>query len=236
MTRVLVALICSGLMLKAALTFASAGDRVACGSAAILDNLTTFTWTAWVNQADTTDAEIIVSKDKIGSRGWLFFDDGGALRLQRFTSGSARTYDSNTGFLSANTWHFAAVTYDAAATPRARIYVGGLATTVAEVTYATQDAGSGDDNDDSGNSLVISELDDAATGVEWHGRIADVRGFNTVLTLGQLRAIQFGGRSGLQPIFYNPLYFTANHGDLSGQAHACVVTAATQASHVPLGR
>lgn len=157
-----------------------------------------------------------------------------ALRRNRAT---ANINVISNSYITTNAWNFVAGVFDSAgADGDQRLYIGDDTTTVVEVSsYATQVVGSGALNDITGSNFLVG--DGPSFLGPFGGRIAVVGMWNTVLTLGQIRSLQWFPRNLFSPLLLCQYGFngTGTQADLSGNGNAGTVTGATVIDHVPLG-
>lgn len=176
-----------------ALRFDGADDVVNCGSGALLDNLSTFTISAWINAATLGEG----SKGRILAKvaglnpdaGWHLHVSGTnqlEFRVDYSTTDLART--SATNVLSLNTWKHVLVTWSGSLTAtNARMYVDGV-----EVpSYAATTNGAGTRVDDSASNLYIGNENTGAR--TFDGKLDDVRVYNKVLSAAEITAVYRAG-------------------------------------------
>src|SRR6185436_19260490 len=104
-----------------ALTFATAStDNVNCGSASVLDNLTTITAICWVYPTSVASAIAFITKSVGGAAsGWRFYTNSGGptnlrFRWARNANANPMDYIGNAGSMSANAWQCVAGTVNQA--------------------------------------------------------------------------------------------------------------------------
>lgn len=162
--------------------------------------------------------------------------DSTAIKLFIFTSGNNIQAASVGGTISAGEWVFMVGTWNVGAS--ANIYKGNLTTTVADVGDGAEDAGTGN-HSLAAEAFTIGALSDTtAAGMD----VAFCTVYNKVLTLGQLKQIQYSLRvvdSGcLLQVFpgYQGNANGVNCTDFSGNAtNGTLAGALALANHVPLG-
>jgi hypothetical protein len=178
---------------SAALTFGAAtSDRVDCGSAAILDDMTKVTVLAWVFPT-TLATKDICSKFRNAQGGWRFGLNGatGNIEAQFRRATTNVDYISNTTPLAtASQWYGIAMTLDQAVTPVAHMYTRTqMNALVSEVGYGTSNDGSGGFSADASWSLFIGNFDNSAgANSAFQGRIAVCAVFARVLTVAEIAA------------------------------------------------
>lgn len=155
--------------------FGGTTGNITCNNAE-LDNIHTFTWSAWVmahTQGGQSDARII-HKGSTSTRKQLQIDSsttwGVTLYVNR--TGADATAKSVNNALVANTWTHVVGTYSESAGPR--VFLDGL-----EVSYASQATGSNSTAADTGSGVVIGNRGDGNKG--WDGQITDVRMWSRIL-------------------------------------------------------
>lgn len=228
-----------------ALTFtASSNDRVGCGSAASLDDLSSMTILAVVMPTSlVTNCGIVGKRNLASGTGWGFQLTGTGGNL-RFTSGGgsgSEVYDTNDTPLSGTgQWYRVALTRNKAGTSGARVAMrtGGLTGALTARTLGTTIDPTTYGSDAAQNLAIGNRFDDASAVTAWPGSIAFVAIFPSILTLAQME-IQFRR-------LYAPIVSAAGlwhlglqHGtsaqmDLSGNGNHGTVTGATAAVHAPI--
>lgn len=211
-------------------------DHISHGSAAALDNLSTFTVLAWVNTSSLAGDNFIWSKTDNGFAAERFFilRSSGYIRVEL---GRATTYaiaENNDSAISTNTWRFVGFSWDGTNAPK--IYRGDLTTAIAEVSsYVTSQAGSGTAQDESANSMIFGNINPAG-GEGFNGRIATVMVYNRVLSVGEMQSLQFMPRAASGCLIYSNYGYngTTNAPDWSGNGNTGTNTGATVGDHVPV--
>jgi hypothetical protein len=222
-----------------ALLFDAAAERVDVGSDASLDNLDPFTWVAWIYPIGLAGTNgIIVKGDGASDFKRLISRADDSVRMIVSCTGVDTDYRSNAAFLTANTWQLLAATYDfgGGAANQAHIYRGTLTSTVVETAYALQQDGTIGVTDDSGGNLYIGN--NSFFDGDFDGIIACAMVFDSVLTLAQLRSLQFRfvpQFAGCQGFWHFGFNGTGNQADWSTNTNTGTVTGPTVADHVPVG-
>lgn len=219
-----------------ALTFVSASsDRVNCGSAAGIDNLTALTVMGWVNPTALAGRPLISKYRGSVPEGWTFEIDGasGFLSFTWEQNTSHIAYVSSSLALTTNTWACIAATADATG---AKIYVGSLTANMAETTYSATTVGSGGFKSDAARSLFLGNRDATTPNGGFPGRIGPTLLFNRILTLGEIQSLQFKPRplSGCRGYWRPGDAGTSSVPDWSGQGNTGTVTGATAGVNPPL--
>jgi len=227
-----------------ALDFNSAGSgrRVTFGSSAELDSLpdTGMTVWAWVYRTSDGGNQFVISKGATYATGWQFQVDNtnveGGLAMVAGFSGAASYTTGNTNATPLNTWAFIAATVDATANPDGHLYFGSLTSLVIEESsYALQHNRSGTVSDASG-VLWVSNVEQYPTN-PFLGRIARAGVISRVLTLAELRQIQFASIAQARvagTVLLTDLHGTGTQSDYSGNTNNGTVESATAAPHAPL--
>ena len=223
-----------------ALTFTDNGaERVDCGSASSLDDLSPFTFFAWI-YIDGTGFRFgrIVNK---GEDVKEFAMDGTASQNASKLYLGVNT-DATDAVAAADTdqttgeWRFVAGTYDTTDGPR--LFSGNLSTAVSEESYTTRTVGTGSPVGDGSSDFWIGNRSSGTTNRAFGGRIAVVGAIEALLTVGQLKAIQYRPAACLlhsQTVGFWVLHGTGTQPDYSGNGNSGTVTGATAGAHVPLG-
>lgn len=226
------------------LNFGSASaQNVSHGSAAPLDSLSAWSVGMWVRFNAYPGFATWFHKHNGSSQGkWLFTDalNGGSFYIEqdRPTAATAATAQTANGTVTTGVWYWLVGTVDTAVSPVCRIYVGTLASTIAEVSYTSQIDGSGSVTDDSAGNLTFggdpfgnSMGVDIALDVFW----------SKAISLAEARTQQFNISYPIAApanclMFSNYGYNgTGTQGDWSGNVNNGTVTNATVTAHVPIG-
>jgi hypothetical protein len=227
----------------ASLNFTATGDRVACGSATMLDNQDSYTGLAWVyRNAAAASGRKVFSKGDNPIHNFQLTGTSGDMQFNRFRATTNAQATTNTTPVALNTWVFLAWSFDTGASAGnvAKVYHGTLTSIAAEASYSVNSDGSGTPNDDAAADLAIGNRSTGASFDQpFPGRIAFFAIYDRVLTLAELRAMQF------RPFCHSPdckLFVQLGWGgagtqaDLSGNGNNCTVTGATKADHMPTAR
>lgn len=205
-------------------------NRIDCGSAASLDDISTLTYCAWIYPTSVTATRPIMQKNG-GSGKRLRLN--GAVRsggVQWAIAHATTNADAQaaTGTITINTWQFIAATLSSSVP---KIYRGVPGGAVAEVSYAAAPTtGVGSLSPDASASLLLG----GDTANQFPGRGAEFMFLNRALTVGELTAVMYGSLpSGL--LGYWPCYGNAaSEPDYGGGKNTGTVTGATQAAHPPI--
>lgn len=158
--------------------------------------------TAWINFAsDFTAERLILAKldNAFNGRQWLqtiganqndFFCTIG------YTVQHAQARSTANALISGNIWQFVAMTHDEVVAPK--LYTARPGVSLAECSYAAQQAKDGVLQDGSAASLRIATRD--IGDIWWAGGICQVGVWNRVLTSGELTQLSLG---------YTPAFFTS---------------------------
>jgi hypothetical protein len=128
-----------------------------------------------------------------GQWGWLWFLRNSAgqasMEFWRYRSTAQATILAVNSSISLNTWQFVAVTYSSSGSD---LYKDGV-----QLSYATDTAGSGTVNTDSGYNGFIGNNQNSSRGFD--GLIEDPRIYNKVLSLAEIQSIYTGqGHDGVR--------------------------------------
>jgi len=169
------------------LEFNGVDDYVNCGSKDILDDLTAFTYTAWIKPSRVDLSYQSITNKGSWNQWFLLFND----RLRGFTSCSVTNADSYSviGLLQTNNWYFVTMTFNNSGDRIIHLYSNGK-----EVSYDRQIACSG--------SLSLSygsrnqEIGkDFASSYYFNGLIDDVHIYEEALNLAQVKKLYVEGAS-----------------------------------------
>lgn len=228
-----------------------ANQYIDCGSAAAIDDWTSFTLLSWCRAttlaADGDLRRIGIKSSTTGNakdlhHAWLSAlgipQDCLRWRINRATTAANAESVANT--VVQNEWMFVVGTYSEADGPR--IYKGTLTALATEVSYNVRTVGIGGTNSDADGSLrwgqrVVTPLS-ATTGLV--GDIATGLYINRILSLAEIQSLQFRFLDYMRFTEAKAAYIFGYNGtgtqpDLSGNGNAGTVTGATVADHVPLG-
>lgn len=233
----------------ASLDFTTSGSRVNHGSGSSIDDLPSaggVTWWMWVYRTADGANQHLMTKDGSFPGGWAMLVDNnggeGCLRLIIFRTNSTGSnwtdYQSAAGRIPLNTWTFVAATYDETASPEVVLYYGSrTATVIAETSYITSQNGTGSYLSDAASDLWVCNLQRASTlPLKGSGQCGGL--IPSVLTLGQLRTLQFASKPqtnypGAKLTFHYD-GTTGTQPDLSGNGNNGTVTTATRGTPAPL--
>jgi len=162
--------------------------RIDAGGASDFNNLNKYTYAIWVYLTgydnDNLDGEAMLMHKNGGKSLTHILGD---IKSMVATDGIYREALSNET-LPLNEWAHVAATYDSAASPKLKIYLKGV-----EVTYATQEDGTGNDLDDSGSLYIGAHSNEYVLNL--NGNVDDVRAYNRVLSAAEIQRLA----NGLQP-------------------------------------
>lgn len=223
----------------ASLTFgAGATDRVAIADSAsnTLTETSVVTWIVWFKLSTFTSGRVLMSKNGADGNGGPSFLITGTTEL-RFLYALSVTNDvatSSSASLATGTWYCAAATRDTSDSQFVRIYLGTLATPLAELSYASSTNGSGTHS--STADMAIGNQPKASPDVPIQGDIAAAVAFNRRLTLGEMITWQFRPRklSGAYLFMHLGFNGTSTQPDWSGNGNSGTVTGATVANPAPI--
>lgn len=216
----------------AGMTFGAAtSDRLDCGSGATIDNLTTYTWTAWVRATTLTDGRQMLSKNDgsgVAEKGFSLNGAGGDTRQRVGYNTTDSNFITNTTPLSSAVWKFLAWTFDSGATPQTAVWVGDERAAVAAATFGTSTAGSTTINSDAAINFLIGN--NGALTLAFQGDIGPVTVHNAVLTEAQINTVRAQTMNAPSAVMVIPVGYnaTATHTDWTGTGNNCTVTGATR--------
>lgn len=211
-------------------------DSIACGSAAVLDDLTVGSVIFWLNPSSVANAtRVLIGKTtNTGSTGWFMArpsSGGSVIRIvvNRATTDMLRS--SSAGVLVVGTPSCIAATWDVSA-DTCSIYHGTLAAALADVG-GTLTAGSGAYVSDAAESYVIGNA--GAASLSAGGAYSYAAVFNRVLTLAELQSWQLHPRKMAGCVAFHELGLTGvgSQWDYSGNGNTGTITGATQSAHLP---
>lgn len=217
-----------------ALVFGAANtDDVRIGGTS-LDNLAAFSMLFWIYPTTIGHQRRIWTKTDL--KQIEIRNSGGetnkfTVYFARDTTYAVTSVANNT--LVANTWQCIGVTYDS--TDGIRVFVGSLTSPIAEVTYTTQDVGSGANTDDSTNDIALGNLGPSGTS-SFQGRMEVYKHFNTRMTLAELRRHQFHDIPASNCLLHWRLGYsgTTTQVDWSGTGNAGTISGPTIGAGLPI--
>lgn len=175
-------------MARGALTFSGGGaERVTVNAAASINNMSAFTVLAWVFPTASADLRMIASKDNgTGARWYMTLAVSGNIELDvgRATT-QARGVRNDGAMTTTSKWYCVAGVHSTGSAPL--VYIGDLSTALADGTYGTSQAGSGAQNDDSGDPFMWGN---DGTTFGFPGRISMGAVFGAALSLSDCRSWQ----------------------------------------------
>jgi len=228
---IVVLLLCSTLW--GARSFNNTGERLSDSTPSGLD-LTAFTICSWAYVVTSPAVGGTIFTVQVGANGHSLLIMSSTNQVQgiRTTSWTARSALS-TETLTANTWYCVCSTYDGVGSaPKVFISSGeGISTTMAEVSYASQTAGTGTDATTPTNTLIGNN---SAFNRTFLGRLAEILVYTTALTVDEMTSLSRGYPvSGA--VCYVPLLGRVTPElDRSGSGNSYVVTSATGVDHAPI--
>jgi hypothetical protein len=222
----------------------NATDRVNHGTAATLDDLDPGTWLFWCRPTALTANMGLWCKKingfNLSQRITVVQPSNWEIRAGWLSAGANTTYISNNADLQNDTWDYIAVTFDSSlGADLVHIYLGTLTSIATELTYGTASDGAAPISDTVASWHTGNVETVAGTFADnWEGDIAWHQAFSGVLSLAQIRQMQF--RPGVrQPNCVVSSHYGYNgvgtQADLSGNGNTGAVTGATVSDHVPLG-
>lgn len=222
---------------------ANTTDRVDCGSGASVDDLTALT--AVVHEYPTTltsDRTLIGKYRGAGATGWQLRNGlSGVVIVEVGRATQSVVQRSSSLARSTGQWYCTACTIDRAATPVAHIYIGDLATAMAEPSYDLTQDGSGSFNSDAARVLMIGNRDAATPNGAYIGTLALASLFNRVLTLAEIEQLRLRPMAAAHMSGCVGAWILGNGGsigtqvDLTGSGNDGAVTGCTASStQIPL--
>ncbi len=177
-----------------ALSFDGVNDLVNAGSASSLDDLTSFTYSAWVYKTAQDGAIISKRNPYSGSGKYFAVDSAGGANGIKFTvdRSSSMAFAGNANVLPSNAWYFVAATYSSIDGPR--IYVNGT-----EISYSTRLVGSGSETSDAASSLTIGSAYNTPAYL-FSGKIDEVRIYSRVLSASEVSELYTASAGPSAPI------------------------------------
>jgi len=155
-----------------AMNFDGTDDYITCGSGSSLDNLTQYTYEAWIRPSTVSlDYQSIIAKYAFWAEGGLYMSTT-ALRGYRGYSGDAVGSTASSNYISASTWQYVTMTYSEGGDRKQHLYVNGNEVS----SYSTQQASTGTITSDATYDLVLSEN---IAGRRFNGAMDEVRISNT---------------------------------------------------------
>jgi hypothetical protein len=193
----------------------------------------------WVDaDHDSSEFPTILGKSGGGNNGRFFLSWADNSELEFLVGGGEIGIGSSDNPVGTGKWNFGAATWDnGGVAGDQQLWYGDLSTPVAEVSSYGQQSVGGPGHDVSANSALVGMNSTTPDG-EFDGKVAFVAAWDTVLTVGQMRAQQFS----LLPLWRSNLKLFTHCGfngvgtqiDWSGNGYTGSVTGATWSNHVPL--
>lgn len=221
------------------LTFVSnSTDRVDCGSASNLDDMTALTAIAWIYPTLFSGRAIITKYRGTTPEGWTFeLSANGTLTFVWETSGSPvrHSFISAAPVMQSNEWYCVAAVADITG---AKLYIGSPSMPMVETTYSSQQVGGGSFKTDAARSVFIGARDVATPTGGFPGQIASAALFRRILPLDDIRRIgetmRNPGRTqairrtvGIAGLWFPGMNGATSVPDLSGNANHGTITGAT---------
>jgi hypothetical protein len=168
--------------------FDGTDDYVLVASDASLDNMGDFTFVTWV-KIDDLDVSLgrFYHKALTGGDFYASTVSSNRLNIEISTDGTSRQSVTNTSAYNLGEWIHVAFVYSVGTAPD--IFVNAV-----EVSYATHNAGTGSDDDNSGIITYIGNSSSFDRGIDGHFK--ETAFFNTVLTEAQINEIMDFGLDG----------------------------------------
>lgn len=191
--------------LNASMDFDGSDDYITLGSPAAYDDMSAFTIAAWIYPTGWGEGSYgrIIDKDGANDLSFLLYNGASENSIQLFrgrTTTDAQANAANNS-ISLNQWQHVAGVFDQT-TNTIQIFIDGQ-----EVSYATQEGGSGNLDSDAADTLYIGN--NAATTRTFDGQIDDLRIYNYPLSQAQIEKIMLGGKAGSAASFSNQVSLRA---------------------------
>ncbi len=158
--------------------FDGANDFISAHSAPGLDDLSAFTYAAWINPTASGNREIM-SK----ARSTHEMRHAGSRLRGCIIAGPNACSESLDGAIETDVWQHVAMTYDHGGDQRVHLYIDGV-----EVTYAVQSTGGGSMATDASSNLNIGRRSNARDRY-FAGLIDDARIYDRALTVQEIAAL-----------------------------------------------
>ena len=193
-------------------TFDGSNDQIACGSGAAIDELGPFTACAFVRiTSNVTDERQILTKMNSAYNGKMFLAAAGGggsnNKIIVVVSASDSIYaESAADVLVVNTWRVVISSWNGGISVSPKIYACTIGGALAEVSYTTQDGGSGVVTDAAATLRIGAR--DPLDATFFAGGLAECALWNRVLTDDELRALGRGFTPAFFPrgrVFYCPI-------------------------------
>jgi hypothetical protein len=166
------------------------------GSPALLDNMSSFTFLAWIKPAGWGESNLgRIAQKSAGAGsgyGWIIFlndvSTDESITFLRYRSFVDTTVKGANFSIDLNEWQHIAVTYQSTGT---EIYKNAV-----ELSYSSYTAGSGTNSSDSSEDFIVGNQDSSGRGFD--GLIEDVRVYDRVLSADEISQIYASlGRDGI---------------------------------------
>ncbi len=178
------------------LKFDGVDDYVDAGSASSLDDLQTWTVSAWVylkSLPATGKWESIVAKADISqneSYQLYIQNDGGNIYLGTYAGGTIdKQAKSSYGILSLNQWTHLVGVLDKTTTDLPKLYLNGV-----ETGYSSRTDGNGNRSDANNNLIIGAENYTAGSAIYFNGLIDEVRVYSRALSADEVAKLYRAGR------------------------------------------
>ena len=172
----------------------TAPSSVDAGNASILNNLSSFSISAWLYAPTGIKGRILDKNQTSGNidpiSGWYFsIDSNSAIRFAVEFGLQVLKRISSTNILNLNTWNNVLLTWDGSSSAtNVHIFVNGI-----EASYTTTQDASGSRTSDSASNLAIgANIPDQSSG--FNGSLDDVRIYNRVLSADEIKRLYIMGK------------------------------------------
>lgn len=207
--------------------FDGVDDTITCGNPAQLNNLSAFTWCAWIRPVNMGEGNVGRVFDKFEKILYATTTNTFGAYINRATAASDIAAANNT--LTTSAWNFVAMTFDGTTT---KLYHGAPGAAVTDVSPA--DNGSGAPVADNTRVFTIGN-NSGGTAATFNGRIEHARVYSAALSQNELTAAMYNRpiRSG-NLVGYWPLIGGSPEPDWSGNGANGTVTGAAVADAAPV--
>jgi hypothetical protein len=166
--------------------FDGSDNYINCGSDARMDNMTEFTYSAWINprvldnDAGSDDHQQIIGQDYTWRKGFVIRSDGDLFSYFGCTGQAAMARTSGTGAVVIDTWQHVVSTFNGT---NFKIYVNGV-----EQGYQTNNACEGNYGDLTSYDFIIS-TNDGTNNDPFNGTMDEIMIFNRTLSEAEVLAL-----------------------------------------------
>jgi hypothetical protein len=222
------------------LNYSASSDSAARTSPTGLGSAAQMSYIGWFRPNALTNSRILVRAGGSTAGSVLFRLSGtaGDFQVVQTSSGGGNltATSSGTPLTTLNKWYCVAMSIQIGTL--AKLFVGDLATLLAETSYATQTVGVAPHVTDTGTESFGLGQNAASNVVAWQGDIGPVQAYDRALSIGELRSLQWAMhirmlancRGSWQPGDSG----TSAIPDRSGNGNTLTITGAVQSNNAPL--